>query len=88
MPPVLRSSKPEVDRLVTNILMEGITSSEQPSALLRDENFGKSKVPLQIVLGRMLTAVGITNAQRIDLLQVVSGLQNMSNLYIRMYDPD
>jgi hypothetical protein len=51
--------------------MEGITSSEQPSALLRDENFGKSKVPLQIVLGRMLTAVGITNAQRIDLLQVV-----------------
>lgn len=85
-------TKQPVKLVTKTVLMQGErvigTSSEQPSVLLRDENFGKAVNPMNIVLGKRLSAVGTTNAQRIDLLQVVSGLHNISNLYTRMYDPD
>ena len=75
------------DRIRTKtVFMAGdvvATSSQQFTALLRDQNFGKSVIPEHIVLATQLSEVGITNAERINLLQVVS--HNTSNLYTHLW---
>jgi hypothetical protein len=59
------------------------TSTEQITALLRDKNFGRSVIPEHIVLAKKLSAVETTNAERINLLQVVS--HNISNLHTHLW---
>ena len=46
-------------------------SEQQTTTFLNDVNFGRSTLPSHISLARNLLAFGITNADRIALLEVV-----------------